>query len=452
MCQVLFSYIIRFIACTIGINNDKVEGMVTIEIGNSYSRITGLSAQQEKELRQVLSYVVGGSSAHFSGYGAKRRSLLDKKGNFPTGLYSRVHSACIKHATCPKIVDTRAYPGRAFMTTVTGYKWQLEALNAASKYGRGILSAPTGTGKSRVIHMICQQFGLKTLIVVPSLEIRRQLAANLKGLRNVTVENIDSKSLQTPMNYDCLIIDEGHHVAAKTYHKLNKTAWGGIYHRFFLTATPFRNDTEETLLFEAIAGQVIYKLDYLEAIKENYIVPVEAFYVPVPKQPTDACTWAEVYRELIVNNEPRNIIIGALLARLHAAGQSTLCLVKEIAHGKILSEMTGLPFISGVDEESRSYITPFSNGEIPVVIATTGVMGEGIDTRACEYVVIAGLGKAKSQFQQQVGRAVRTFPGKETAKIVLFRDESHKYCLKHYRAQAKILKEEYGVKPERLDI
>jgi len=288
--------------------------------------------------------------------------------------------------------------------------------------------------------------------VVPSLEIKRQLAETLKDLKNVTVLNIDSTRLKTATHYDVLIIDEGHHVAAKTYHKLNKTAWNNIYYRFFLTATPFRNDAEEMLLFEAIAGEVIYKLDYPTALKEGYIVPIEGYYINVPPQTTDAVSWAGVYKDLVVNNTPRNVIIGALLARLHGAQKSTLCLVKEVAHGKILSEMTGLPFISGEDADSRKYIRQFSAKQIMTVIATTAMMGEGIDSKACEYVLIAGLGKAKSQFMQQVGRAVRRYEGKESAKIVLFKDKSHRWCLKHFNAQAKIMKEEYRAKPMKLEI
>jgi hypothetical protein len=64
--------------------------MVTILVENSYSKITGLSAKQEKALRNELSYIVGGQSAYFTGFGVKRRSLLSKKCEFPSGLLFRV--------------------------------------------------------------------------------------------------------------------------------------------------------------------------------------------------------------------------------------------------------------------------------------------------------------------------------------------------------------------------
>jgi len=417
--------------------------MITLAIDNSYSRITGLNPKEEKSLRNLLSYNTG---SYFDGYGLRRKTLLTKKGEFPTGLLSKVI------LTFPKAVikDNRIRP-KEFNYKVCNfepYDEQLLARRAAVKAERGIISMPTGSGKSLVIALIAGRLNVKTLVVVPSLEIRKQLSETILSAlgpnHKVSVENIDSPALNKIKGFDCLIIDEAHHIAANTYHKLNKTMWKDIYYRFFLTATPFRNNTDEMMLFEAIAGQVIYQLDFKTAVSQGYIMPVEGYYIESPKQPTEAYTYAQVYKELVVNNTPKNFLICDLLTRLHSSGKSTLCLVKEVAHGKKLADITGLPFISGEDESSRSFIRQFNNGGITAVIATTGMLGEGIDTKPCEYVIIAGGGKAKSQFMQQVGRAVRKYEGKESAKIILIKDKSHKYLMRHFNAQKKILVDEYS--------
>lgn len=430
--------------------------MVTLELGNSYSKISGLTPAQEKALRERLSYIVGGTNSIYSAYGPQRKSLLDKKGMFPTGLLERVKDYLVSVRLTAHMVNKRVRPpeyvGKTTEASLGAYPAQIAALRAARLALRGTISMPTGTGKSRVIKMISQSFGLRTLVVVPSLEIKKQMQETLKGLYNVTVENIDSANLQMLNNYNVLIIDEAHHAAAKTYQKLNKTHWTNIYYRFFLTATPFRNDTEETLLFESIAGQVIYQLSYKEAIKASYIVPVEAYYIELPKQKTEAFTYREVYDELVVNNAIRNEILSKLLIKLEDLGVSALCLVREVDHGQLLANTTDIPFISGADDDSRRYIGMFNKTETPVLIGTTGILGEGVDTKPCEYVIIAGLGKAKSQFMQQVGRAVRTFPGKESAKIILIKDKSHKFLTRHYVEQCKILLSEYGVAPVKLEI
>lgn len=429
--------------------------MVTLELGNSYSRLIGLTAAQEKTLKDELSYEVSPGSAFFSGgHRPRKKCLLDKRGNFPTGLLDRVGMVLDWQFL---LNDHRIVPNKTLIVNSmqrTPYPSQEQATERAALTTRGIISMPTGSGKSQVIAMITARLQVRTLIVVPSLEIKEQLKASLEEVfgqtKNIVVENIGSPNLFNDGDFGCLIIDEGHHVAAATYQKLNKQMWNGIFYRFFMTATPFRNNDNEALLFEAIAGDLIYELTYQDAVKYKYIVPVESYYYEVPRQETDAYTWAQVYSELVVNNQIRNLMIADILLRLK--GNFTLCLVKEVKHGKILAELTGLPFVHGQDEESRKFIQAFNKGEIKGLIGTEGVIGEGVDTKPCEFVVIAGLGKAKSAFMQKCGRAVRTYPGKESAKIIIFRDKSHKFTLRHYNSQAKILKSEYNSVPQKLGL
>lgn len=434
--------------------------MVTLHVDNSYSQITGLTSSQFDEVRELLSYEPDQNAAFFGGFqGSRRKYLIDKKGFFPTGLLSDV----IKHfkPDSLRITDIRGpkppHNVRYTLGTVMPYQSQHAAVKAAVNSGRGTISMPTGSGKSLVIAMLIAEFKVRTLVIVPNLSIKRQLDADLRakfgtGMNFITVLNIDSAALNKDGGYDMVIIDEAHHVAAKTYHNLNRKAWKEIRYRFMLTATPFRNIDAEQMLYKSIAGDVIYKLDYADAVKFKYIVPVEAHYIIVPKQKTDAHTWQQVYSELVVNNQVRNEIIAGLMTNLDEASQSTLCLVKEIKHGRILSEMTGFPFVCGEDDASKDYIRQFNSGGIKTLIGTTGVIGEGVDTRPCEYVIIAGLGKAKSSFMQAAGRGVRRFANKESAKIILCKDLSHKFCSRHFNAQSAILQEEYGVVPQKLEI
>lgn len=434
--------------------------MVELIIGNSYSKVKNLSPELFKKLRKLLSYTDNPQASYFSGGFARTKYCIDNKGEFPTGLLARVLSFLTDNNLSYKQIAIRQAKivkvNHRFKQKHAPYPAQEKAAWSAEVCGRGTIAMPTGTGKSLVIALIVARFNVKTLVVVPNLEIKKQLIESFSevfsDMSNITVENIDSTSLKTAKNYDLLIIDEAHHVGAKTYHKLNKTAWAGIRYRFFLTATPFRNDEEEQLLFEGIAGSIIYKLDYITAIRNGYIVPVEAYYIEIPRVSTEARTWQQVYKELVVNHAQRNEQILNLLLSLSLAGKSVLCLVKEIAHGKLLSEAGDVPFANGLEIESRSSIGQFSKGKIPALIGTQGIIGEGVDTKACEYVIIAGLGKAKSAFMQQVGRAVRRFEGKESAKIILIKDKSHKFCLTHFNAQCKILKDEYGVIPVKLEL
>lgn len=389
------------------------------------------------------------------------RHLLTKNGTFPTGLLYIAIRYFKFNRLKVEIKDTRIAP-KSFIGSfraslgVVPHTWQQNAATAAYNAKRGCIQATTGTGKSLVIALLIEKVKVNTLVVVPSLEIKRQLEHMLseafgakmvgKG-RPIWVANIDSLDPKTEAKgYDCVIIDEFHHAAASTYRKLNKYAWRNIYYRFGLTATFFRSQPHERLLLEGVLSRKVYELDYQTAVKNKYIVPMQAYYVELPKRAVEGYTWAQVYKELIVENDARNNRITGLLRALEDAKKSALCLVKEIEHGVRL----GFPFANGQDEESKELIKEFNNRDIYPLVGTQGILGEGVDTKPCEYVILTGLGKSKNALMQAFGRGFRNYPGKEICTIILFNDPSHKFTRSHFREQCKVLKQEYGCIPVKI--
>jgi superfamily II DNA or RNA helicase len=448
--------------------------MIIVTIDNSYSDIQGLTVGQYKGLREVLSYPVSKEASFFgkaSIYG-DRRYLLDKRGGFPTGLIGYVFDYLkLSNLTFSKL-DKRVQPlGISGMFNLklnglTPYPEQTAASIAAATEHRGIITLPTGCGKTLVTALIAVRLNVKTLIVVPSVELVKQTLQALQEWfgaasvgraeekKNLTVENIDSNSLwDEKHDYHCVIIDEYHHGAAKTYRELNKKIWKSIYYKFGTTATPYRNKDEERMLLESILSKIIYQLDFKTAINNSYITPVEAYYCDLPRIEVEGYTWAQVYNQLVVGRSDRNQIIASILSNLRDAGQSTLCMVKEVQHGiNIQSFLQGVDFIKGENDNNRELILSFCLRERIALIGTEGVLGEGIDSKPCEWVIIAGLGKSKPRFMQQVGRGVRKYPGKSSTKVIIFRDPSHKFTLRHFNAQCKILRDEFGVVPIKLTL
>lgn len=446
--------------------------MIKLTVGNSMSRVEGLDITQLKALRALTSYSIDPKAAYFSGSSYNlTRHLMDKRGNFPTGLLYIVEKYLFHKMFLLK--DLRTLPDSRYglfemKLDLTPYPEQMEAAEAAKLKKRGVISATTGTGKSLIAALIVQKLQVPTLIVVPSLELKRQLTETMVayfGTERVgglgaalAIENVDALDFKKPLKgYDCVIIDEFHHSGAKTYRELNKKAWNDIYYRFGLTATPFRSQDHERLLLESVLSEVVYTLSYTKSVEKGYIVPVEAYYVDLVKKDTDAYTWPQVYAELVTKNEQRNNIITELLLKFHAKKLATLCLVREIQHGRSIQRLLSVAnnpheFATGEDDSTSDFIKDFNDGHVSGLIGTTGVLGEGVDTKPAEYIIIAGLGKSKNQFMQQVGRGLRKYPGKTSCKIILFRDPSHKFTLSHFNAQKKILLDEYGVKVVRLEI
>lgn len=434
--------------------------MITLAIDNSSSQVTGLDIYQLNKLRMLLSYTVDAYNSRYSHGAATRRFLCSKKGEFPTGLLYLVQPFLTELGGPVTTYDLRKRPApRQGLFRLgphpTPYPQQVNAADAVLERSRGIVVAPTGAGKSLIIALIIEKLQVRTLVVVPTLELKRQLTETLRGYFGegavgelgalCAVENVAALDVTVPLKgYDCVITDEYHHAAASTYRKLNKNCWTDVYHRVGLTATAFRSQSNERLLLESCLSEVIYKITYQEAVENGFIVPVEAFFFNLPKRKKVAGnTWATVYKELVVQNTDRNLLIAETMKRLR--GKSTLCLVREVEHGAILSQLTGVPFASGVDGNTAELVEEFNKGGRQL-IGTVGVLGEGVDTRPAEYVIVAGLGKAKTQFMQSVGRCLRRYPGKESGKVILFKDPSHKWTLTHFKEQCRILKEEYGTK------
>lgn len=438
-----------------------------LTIGNSLCRLEGLTVPEFKALRALLSYSEDPKKSYYGGgFKSNRRYLISKRGEFPTGLLyitkkwlsgklyetvdTRVKPKCRRHSGWETLFIPGSHP--------TPYPEQTNAALVAQQACRGIICGPTGTGKSLIIAQIIDTLMVPTLVVVPSVELKRQLTESLTKWFGpdvvggfVRVENVDALSMSPLNGCECVIIDEFHHSGAKTYRQLNQKAWGGVYYKIGLTATPFRSQDHERLLLESVLSQVIYRINYQDAVKNARIVPMEAYYVDLPPTPCESNNWQHVYSELVVKNMLRNRRILDMLTTLRGEGKATLCLVKEVQHALTLSEASGVPAVVGTDKESRINITRFNSGEIKQLIGTTGMIGEGVDTKPAEYVILAAGGKSKNAFMQQCGRGFRTYPGKESCKIIMFRDKSHKWLAKHFNECVKFLKDEYGVKPMKLE-
>lgn len=431
--------------------------MLTIEIGNSECKVIGADSALMTQLKAVLSYETAPAMNFYTKtFSSQKRTLMSKQGVFPTGLVSRLTDYLGSNNIYYTATNLRIKPERLetpfkLNLEYTPYLSQTKAAWFANFRGRGIIVAPTGLGKSTIVAMIIANVQVKTLVVVPNLELKRQLSASLEAafgsLEHITVENIDSPRLNKLKGFDMLIIDEFHHSAAKTYRKLNKTAWNSIYYKFGMTATPFRSQDSENMLLESVLSNVIYEIRYQDAVAAGQIVPLEAYYYDLPKKNVKGHTWAQVYSELVVNNEFRNGLIRDILHDLYNNSLSTLCLVKEISHGDKLSDLTGAGFANGEGDDKVMLINAFNSTKLRALIGTTGVLGEGVDTKPAEYIIIAGLGKSRNAFMQQIGRGFRNYPGKTSCKIILFRDPSHKWTKDHFKAQCQTLLEEFNVVP-----
>lgn len=84
--------------------------MLKLLINNSVCHLTGLTLEQFKAIRSLLSYSVNSQTAYYSNAVNTRRYLLGKKGDFPTGLLYIVLDYLKQHSQPVEIIDRRIVP------------------------------------------------------------------------------------------------------------------------------------------------------------------------------------------------------------------------------------------------------------------------------------------------------------------------------------------------------
>jgi superfamily II DNA or RNA helicase len=167
--------------------------------------------------------------------------------------------------------------------------YQAEAIESWLKHdGRGVVVLPTGAGKTVVALMALARLKLRTLIVVPTIELlyqwrdavveRLQLPKRVVGVvgdghkewRPITVITYASAAMpNAPLNnIGLLICDEAHHLPSPSYATIATRS--NAPYRLGLTATPDRADGEHSALGELI-GPLVYRRAPADLSAEGHI-------------------------------------------------------------------------------------------------------------------------------------------------------------------------------------
>ena len=447
---------------------------ITIEIENSFSKILFpfRYGNYRKELQEIMKYEKPGSSyASYLRTGKYRASYVRlynlRTGILPTGLVQSAVQFFIDSSLQFVIHDNRKKPKlesifyRIFNPFYELRPYQDEALNNIKKYGRGIIELATGCGKSLVIYRTIKDFGLKTLIVVPSVVILKQMHVDLVyhfGEKKIGIISGGKKQInkdiiigtpQSVIKYvdhlndhvEMLIIDESHHASSNVLRNINQ-GLTNVYYRFYATATPFRNDGADLELTGIIGSKKLVEYDAVAGIRDKYLCPPLFVIYKFVHTGEEYKRWQTEQTKLLVENDKYNQTVADVAIHLEDKGRKTIVFVTEIEHGETLSKLIpGSIFVNGTKDRKWNHeiLTKFAKGEIPTIIATT-VVGEGANLVEADAAIIASGGKSKGAIMQKVGRIMRVSKNKEYAIVIDFTHENSKYLLRHAKQRIKIYK------------
>lgn len=409
-----------------------------------------------------------------------------KGDTFPTGHLSIVKD--VLEIVYPKYetIDHRVVPDKKFDFVLCEefhkpryYQDEMHELGVSA--GRGVFEAAVGSGKSLVLMRLLREFGVKSLIVVPSKPLMNQLKKALIkhfGRRNVIV--VDSKKLSASKmrklkkipirliniqsmaslnkkgiikdyidDIDAIHIDEIHHAGSKSYTDLFP-ALEHVYYRFGFTGTFLRNDAK-TLDMWGFLSNRLFTYPAFKAIEEGYLTPIEVIIHTLQGIGTknyqreykkNYCGGAELLgkiKEILTDYVKKNEQVLILVARKEQSGKIIHEFLEELGF-----ENT---YISGDDDKETidEALEAFNNKTIRILVGST-VIGEGIDITSSDHLIMAQGGKSEIAIVQATGRLVRLYEGKLKGTLHDFRFLDTKYMEKHLKARKAIYKRVFAAK------
>lgn len=446
-----------------------------------------LPEQINRLLDKELSFFVEGavfsnqySKSGKSGWDGRHRLYNRKKQTTFTGLAHRVISILTKNnisvtvestINFPKIDPTK-YP---ISEEIQFRQYQKEAIIKALKQKRGIISLPTGAGKTITAGGIIGKIGCnKSLFLVPSIDLLYQTQAQFEkmfgqeigiiGDSNFDIKEITVSSVQTltsKLKQGCvitqsylnsvelLIIDECHHVAADTIQEICFSC--PAQYRYGISATPYRDDNQD-LKIEAAIGKIFYSISPKELIDLGYLAQPRFYIYETPPNPqyTQHLPYQSAYKYHVMANPYRNQQILSVTEKLVQQDKSVLIIVNNIKHGEyleqeLLDRNIHTYFIQGIvkSEDRKVILEGLQNKTISVVVCTTRIGSEGLDIPSLDSLINAGAGKGIVLTLQKVGRTLRRTNTKDECILIDFYDQS-KYFKKHAERRIGIFKEQYG--------
>lgn len=392
--------------------------------------------------------------------------------NFPSGLLDKVKKIIIDYANYYKkdvnilmedlrnqdILNQDIDMPAKLNTNKILRDYQEEAVSIFMNKSNGILKLPTGSGKTFIGAEIIRRCKSKILWIIDRKELMNQTIEELTILLNkpigvingqmfeiqditvatiqtLNINIINKKYIDYLQSINMVVIDEFHKAATDSYKNIMiKTP--NLKYKLGLTATPTRDDGKAPILF-SIIGDIIYSKTSKELQEQGYLVKPSLYFYSLPYNVSVSnIEYTEDYNLNVVENEFRNNLIKKLIKG------KTLILVKNVKHGKLLSELLEVPYLYGsLTKIKREEIFDKFRNTDSNLIMTLSIGAEGLDIPNLDTIINAGANKGDVKSIQILGRVLRTFKNKSNANYIDFIDVG-KYTYQHSQKRMNTFKDE----------
>lgn len=363
--------------------------------------------------------------------------------------------------------------------SLTPRKYQLEAFTHCVRNNRSVILSPTGSGKSLIIYLLTQFYGEKTLVIVPTVSLVRQMYTDFVDYgykeecklitagvdKEIIDENITITTWQSIYKmpkkwfdqFNLVIGDEAHLFKAKSLTSI-MTKLGDCKYRFGFTGTLDGAETHK-LVLEGLFGQVKSFVKTKELIASDTLADLK-IKILVLKYSEDTRRFhkQDKYQDeldFIVSNSKRNNFISNLALSL--TGNTLILYTLVDRHGKVLHDILKnkinknrkLFFVfGGTDGETRESVRAITEKEDDaIILASYGTFSTGVNIRNLHNIIFASPSKSRIRNLQSIGRGLRRSDTKEACTLFDIADDLQfkqhvNYTLKHLYERVKIYNEE----------
>lgn len=362
------------------------------------------------------------------------------------------------------------------------WKHQKESIKQASKNPRGIFKLPTGSGKTYLAVRIWKLWGRKiTLVLVPNNSIANQWIDEMKdfaedmkigrwfgknkpeiGIFNIMTYSMAysirdkwndkrdkyKKGNKLMNSVKMCFVDEAHRVGATDNGEPNRTyeilmSLSKIENIYGLSATAQMRTDKSDIYQIASMGDLLANIDPIELVEKGILALPKIKFILIPpenfrrkKKGENSLNYYRLkYEKMIIHNDRRNrLAIKEALRMVVSEKRQVIMFCKEVDHLRELYRLFfqfldhfEIFFSHGQDPEKDDKINRFKAGGIDILIATTKLVGEGLDVRPLSGIVYLIGEKSESELAQAIGRAMRKYKDKFDCKIIDFADGSEPF-------------------------
>ena len=364
------------------------------------------------------------------------------------------------------------------MNKITLLNWQNQALKSWIKNnGKGVIQAPTGSGKTFVGLKLMQSDKLYPfLVVVPTLELKSQWIKRvmkyypergvigvgggdkLKSFSvDITVGIINSLRKEK-LNFKTLIVDEIHHSTILA--PVNYGIWSNIKSKYILglSASPLSEQLSEEdagwdipLIFKytlnnAYTDGVLLKPEIItksveleENEQEQYnelseqIKSHSGSFEAFNDAPVWFKKWAFERNEILFNSKKKLNVLKNIINE----NEFKKCIVFTERIDSLNDIMSNLKDLgieclyihSGMKKKERmQVVSRFINTTFPTVLASVHIFEEGLDIPQIDLLVLYSYNSTKRQSTQRIGRALHNKDNVPKIYILYYKNTKESYA------------------------